>query len=73
MTLMAYSGARGKLIHEKNLSKISLHCTFKGSWSQITRQQISLGFLRFTPSTLDLDGSLDRGVGGGEGWDFIIQ
>ncbi len=32
MTLMLFSGALGKMIHEKNLQqKVSLHCPFKST------------------------------------------
>jgi hypothetical protein len=39
MTLVLFSGARGKMIHEKNLKqKISWHCSFKNS--QVISTQI---------------------------------
>ncbi len=36
MAQIVYSGAQGKLIHEKNLkSKISWHCPFKGIYCSV--------------------------------------
>ncbi len=40
---MEYSGARGKLIHEKNQKqKISWHCPFKGTVRQIRSWVLSM-------------------------------
>ncbi len=44
MTLLLFSGAWGKVIHEKNLKqKISSHCPFKAEWKQWNYLRCLLG------------------------------
>ncbi len=53
MVLMEYSGAGGKLIHEKNQKqKISWHCPFKSSLQLATKAVFRLSLIKFIGQSL---------------------